>query len=253
MPYFPVDDDMAFHPKVLSAGNDAVGMWARAGALCKKHTTGGFVSTETARALGTKKLADRLVSAGLWAAVDGGYQFHDWTAQAGNATAEEEKSRKDRLLAQNAQRQARWRDKQRERSEPHNEEINDVTNDASNPSVTTRPSPSPSPSPITDPTGLHESSPDLAACEMTDQEITLTDQSRLAALDIGVRNLAEVVEKLCDVTGEAITGEAALEVSRHLLSRAAKEPRHPGRYVLSAIEQSPTEVRNYLDWAGLAA
>lgn len=105
MPYFPVDDDMPFHPKVLAAGNEAMGVWARAGALCKKYATGGLVSAEMALSLGSKKLAAQLVKSGLWDAVEGGYRFHDWEHQTGNGDAATEKKRKEA----NAERQRRWR------------------------------------------------------------------------------------------------------------------------------------------------
>ncbi|UGS26359.1 hypothetical protein K8F61_17290 [Microbacterium resistens] len=247
MAYFPVDDDLAFHPKVLAAGNEAMGMWTRAGALCKKHTTGGFVTTETARALGPKKAADRLVAAGLWVPVEGGYQFHDWTAQTGNGTAEEERARKERMLAKNAERQARWRQRQRERDA----ESNAVTNGAGNSSVT--PSPSPSPSPTTEPIGLPEVGPDPAARERTDLKIALPEDVRLAAFDMGIRDLHEVVVRLAAATERPVTGEAALAYSRLVLSRAAQEPTHPGPYILAAIDQHPDEAASYIDWAGLAA
>ena len=32
MAWFKVDDKLAFHPKVLTAGNTAIGLWVRAGA-----------------------------------------------------------------------------------------------------------------------------------------------------------------------------------------------------------------------------
>lgn len=76
MPYFPVDDQMPFHPKIIAAGNAAVGVWTRAGAWSKGHATGGFVPTEIASILGTRE-ANRLVEAGLWVEVDGGFRFED--------------------------------------------------------------------------------------------------------------------------------------------------------------------------------
>ena len=32
--------------------------------------------------LGGKKLAEKLVRAGLWVVIEGGYRFHDWKQQA---------------------------------------------------------------------------------------------------------------------------------------------------------------------------
>lgn len=50
--------------------------------------------TEIARAIGSKREADRLVSVGLWTNTSGGYRFHDWTDQAGIFYAETERAAK---------------------------------------------------------------------------------------------------------------------------------------------------------------
>ena len=78
MPWFVVDDDMTFHPKTLAAGNEAMGLWVRAGAWCQKQMNGGFVPTEMVAALGGAELANRLVSAGLWSKNRSGFCFHQW-------------------------------------------------------------------------------------------------------------------------------------------------------------------------------
>lgn len=78
MPWFMVDDDMTFHPKTIAAGNEAMGMWVRAGSWCQKQMNGGVVPAEMASALGGVELADRLVASGLWAKTREGYRFHQW-------------------------------------------------------------------------------------------------------------------------------------------------------------------------------
>lgn len=78
MPWFRVDDNMAFHHKVIAAGNAAVGLWARAGAACSQQLTDGFVPDHLADTLGTRAQAKRLVEVGLWSRVEGGYRFHEW-------------------------------------------------------------------------------------------------------------------------------------------------------------------------------
>ena len=78
MPWFRIDDNLAFHHKVVAAGNPAIGLWARAGALCAQQLTDGFVPEHMIAALGTKAQADRLVKVGLWDRTDGGYAFHEW-------------------------------------------------------------------------------------------------------------------------------------------------------------------------------
>jgi hypothetical protein len=76
--WFLVDDNLAFHKKVITAGNDAMGAWVRAGAWAAFALTDGYVPITVARQIGTKKELENLVKAGLWSRVTDGYQFHDW-------------------------------------------------------------------------------------------------------------------------------------------------------------------------------
>lgn len=78
MPWFKVDDNLAFHHKVLAAGNAAMGLWVRAGAACANQLTDGFVADHMVPALGTVAQAKALVNAGLWTREKGGYRFHGW-------------------------------------------------------------------------------------------------------------------------------------------------------------------------------
>lgn len=78
MPWFKVDDNLAFHHKVVAAGNPAVGLWVRAGSLCAQQLTDGFIPDHMIPALGTKAQAEKLVSVGLWDRAKGGYRFHGW-------------------------------------------------------------------------------------------------------------------------------------------------------------------------------
>ena len=83
MPWFPVDDAFHSHPKAKKAGDEALGMWTRAGAHCMAYLTDGFIPDwwvkEQPR--GAVK-ARRLVEAGLWRVAkkngEQGFQFHDW-------------------------------------------------------------------------------------------------------------------------------------------------------------------------------
>lgn len=89
MTWFRVDDNLAFHPKVLLAGNTAMGLWVRAGAYCAQQLTDGFVPDEMVRNLDGLKAAPALVEAGLWSRVEGGYQFHEWTEEGRQPTRAE--------------------------------------------------------------------------------------------------------------------------------------------------------------------
>ncbi len=83
MPWFPVDDAFHSHPKAARAGDEALGLWARAGAFCMAYLTDGFVPERWVKQQpkGLAK-ARRLVEAQLWRVgeKDGedGFWFHDW-------------------------------------------------------------------------------------------------------------------------------------------------------------------------------
>jgi hypothetical protein len=108
MPWFKVDDQLAFHPKVITAGNAAMGLWVRAGAWASDKLTDGYVPGELVGALGGKKAdADRLVAAGLWERDGDGYRFHDWGDQ--NPSKEiVEALRNDRVAASARANHNRW-------------------------------------------------------------------------------------------------------------------------------------------------
>lgn len=85
MPHFRVDDALHSHPKAQRAGDEALGMWSRAGSFCMSYLTDGFVPDWWVKQQpkGVAK-AKRLVAAGLWldgAERDGekGWQFHEFT------------------------------------------------------------------------------------------------------------------------------------------------------------------------------
>lgn len=109
MPYFLVDDDAHSHPKLIAAGDAAVGLWVRAGSYCARYLTEGHVTTQALRALrGRRKQADRLVEVGLWVVDPGGdgWRFHQWHDH-GNRTKQQVE--RDRAAA--AERKRRHRAK----------------------------------------------------------------------------------------------------------------------------------------------
>lgn len=81
MPWFKVDDSFHSHPKVIATDADALGLWVVAGAWSSSNLTDGFVPDHVLTRLlpDSDKLARKLVAAGLWRRVRGGYQFHDWS------------------------------------------------------------------------------------------------------------------------------------------------------------------------------
>ena len=78
MPWVRLDDGFYDNPKVLRAGDAAIGLYARALSYCGRHLTDGFVPTEFVRHLSA--VADRLVRAKLWERVPDGFRVHDYLA-----------------------------------------------------------------------------------------------------------------------------------------------------------------------------
>jgi len=105
MTWFKVDDDLAFHRKVIAAGNAAMGLWVRAGSWCAQHLTDGFVPEEMVGILGTPAQRAKLIKAGLWIEVDGGCQFHEWNENGRQPTAKQVREKRERA----AERQAKHR------------------------------------------------------------------------------------------------------------------------------------------------
>jgi hypothetical protein len=76
--WFKCDDCFHSHPKILQAGNEAIGLWARCGAYCSQHLTDGYIPDQIVLIYGSAALAQVLVTARLWVRVAGGYQMHDY-------------------------------------------------------------------------------------------------------------------------------------------------------------------------------
>jgi hypothetical protein len=66
MPWFRIDDKAHSHPKLMKAGNAALGLWLRCGSYAAQHLTEGVVPGVVAQLYGTAPQAKKLVAAGLW-------------------------------------------------------------------------------------------------------------------------------------------------------------------------------------------
>lgn len=101
MVWLRIDDQIAHHPKFIEAGPLASWLWVCGNGYCNKYLTDGFIPEGAIDTLGTvpnaSKWAQRLVSAGLWEAVDGGFHvhdFHDHNPKASDVKAKRESDRK---------------------------------------------------------------------------------------------------------------------------------------------------------------
>lgn len=123
MPWFRMEDSFHSHPKVVAAGNEAIGLYVRCGTYAAQHLTDGFIpgdiavlygssDTGSRRNPGTGKpetLAETLVRTKLWRRTRGGWRMPDYLDY--NPSAE----RVDNQRAAKATRQKRWLESQRRR------------------------------------------------------------------------------------------------------------------------------------------
>ncbi|GAA0371624.1 mucin-2 [Streptomyces blastmyceticus] len=97
MTWFKIDDSAHMHPKVIAAGNAALGLWLRCGAYSAQHLTEGHVPAVVAKQYGTAPQAAKLVKVGLWhehghgcsrcvQPAAGDYVVHDFFEAGRNAT-----------------------------------------------------------------------------------------------------------------------------------------------------------------------
>lgn len=133
MTWFKVDDQLAFHPKIIACTPTAIALWVRAGAWSAGHLTDGCLPAAMISPLGYRKRdAEKLVEVGLWEAHKDGYRFRNWEEyQPTKAQVEEERE-------QNKARQQAWRD--RRRNVVRNAVTDTVTDVVTN-SAPTRPDP----------------------------------------------------------------------------------------------------------------
>lgn len=78
MTWFKVDDNLATHYKVITAGNEAMGLWVRAASWSAQQLTDGRIPLNIVNMFGTMDQANKLVEAALWHRDGDGYEFNDW-------------------------------------------------------------------------------------------------------------------------------------------------------------------------------
>lgn len=83
MTYVILDDKFHMNQKVLEAGNEAIGVYARALSYCGDQLTDGFVPLSWCRSVTKKSVICRITEARLWRPVAKGETF---TVEAGDET-----------------------------------------------------------------------------------------------------------------------------------------------------------------------
>ncbi len=116
MPWFRLDDSFHGHPKVIAAGNEAIGLYVRCGTYAAEHLTDGFIPEDIAvlygasdtgsrRNPGTGKpetLGETLVRTKLWRRARAGWRMRDYLDYNPSKKAVDNGRRV------NATRQRRW-------------------------------------------------------------------------------------------------------------------------------------------------
>ena len=148
MTWFKIDDDFFFHPKVIAAGNSAIGLFVRCGSWASNHLTDGHIPDKVIEMFGSDADITRLVEVGLLEETDGAYfmpAFLDY-----NPSADEVKA--TRAASAERQRQSRTRrtDDAEDVTRDSRVSHNDVTRDSRvSHSAPTRPDPYIKPPPRT--------------------------------------------------------------------------------------------------------
>ena len=110
MAWVKIDDQFTDHPKVVAAGPLAGWLYVCGLTYCSRYLTDGFIPEAQIRRMADIKnpaaCASRLVDAGLWIRVDGGYHVHDYLEYQPSA----EKVRADRSAAQERMKRVRSQD-----------------------------------------------------------------------------------------------------------------------------------------------
>jgi hypothetical protein len=82
--WFKLDDQFHSQPKVIAAGNAAIGLYCRLGTYCADKLTDGFIPTSVAKSMGTRRELSALTTCPipdtrpLLLAVPGGYLLRDY-------------------------------------------------------------------------------------------------------------------------------------------------------------------------------
>lgn len=106
MPWFRIDDRFSTHPKVLRAGNAAIGLFTRLGSYSAQHLTDGVIPASIVRSFGTRAEANALLREGMLERDGDDYRIRDyldWNPSADHLRAERNAAR-DRLQRWRQQR-----------------------------------------------------------------------------------------------------------------------------------------------------
>lgn len=99
MPWVKIDDQITFNPKLMAAGNAAVGIWIRMIAHSAAQLTDGYITGAVSVLIAGRSRAqiNTLIATGLLHKVDGGYLLNDYLEYNPSRAEVLEKRERDRL------------------------------------------------------------------------------------------------------------------------------------------------------------
>jgi hypothetical protein len=107
-----IDDQMTYHRKIVSAGNEAVGAWVRMLALSSAQLEDGKISREVAQTITRSAVLAKLVAVGLLDKDGDNFQIHDfldWNPPAAEVRAKRASISAHRRAAGIKGAEARWK------------------------------------------------------------------------------------------------------------------------------------------------
>ena len=237
MPWFKVDDGLAFSLKAVAAGNGAMGLWVRAGSWSMQQLSDGFVPAPMVLALGGATAdAEALVAAGLWEMAADGYLFHDWA---------EYQPTREQVFAERAAATERKRKSREHRTESQRDAQSDNHRDSlfeSQPPVPSRPVPSQT---------------DITNPGQNVQLVTARDDDQTGfihaeAEKLGIKSLGRIRKavSVCLPILAVPTDEELIDLTRAVIDLSPQVVRHPEAYVETTVKQSPHEITSA--WAGIS-
>ena len=237
MPWFKVDDGLAFSLKAVGAGNSAMGLWVRAGSWSSQQLSDGFVPGPMVLALGGGTAdADALVTAGLWETAPDGFLFHDWA---------EYQPTREQVLAERAAAAERKRKSREHRTESQRDTQSDNHRDSlfeSQPPVPSRPVPS-----QTDITN-----PGQNVQLVTARDTDLTEFIHSESEKLGIKSLGRIRKAVsrCLPILAVPTDAELIDLTRLVIDLSPSVVRHPEAYVETTAKASPHEIT--VAWARLS-
>jgi hypothetical protein len=78
MPWFRLDDNFYDHPKVVAAGNAAIGLWVRCGTYSANKLLDGKIPAKNVREMGRPREIEALLDAAMWIQNGTGFLIPDY-------------------------------------------------------------------------------------------------------------------------------------------------------------------------------